>query len=264
MIDNAKQLTPIDQVRGSMQAMESQFRAALPPQIPVERFTRVVMTALQGNPDLVRAERSTLFEACVKAATDGLLPDGKEGALVTYNNRVVWMPMVQGILKKVRNSGELSSLGSQVFFKNDKFRFWIDAGGDHLEHEPLLLGDRGDAMGVYAVARTKDGASYIEVMTKQQVYDVRNVSRARGGPWSGPFEHEMWRKTAIRRLAKRLPMSTDLEQVITREDENFDFSKRDTAKAQQLSQLLAPKAPTEIEVPSELPAIAVQEPGADG
>ena len=59
---------------------ESQFAAALPAHMPVERFMRVVLTAAQNNPDLVRADRPSFFNACMKAAQDGLLPDGREGA----------------------------------------------------------------------------------------------------------------------------------------------------------------------------------------
>jgi recombination protein RecT len=209
--------------------MEAQFKLALPAYIPSEKFVRVVLTAVQGNPDLLSADRRSLYGACMKAAQDGLLPDGREAALVIFNTKngplVQYMPMFGGLLKKVRNSGELAAITAQVVRKNDKFRYWVDGDGEHLEHEPLMFGDRGEIIGVYALAKTKDGAVYIEVMTEEQVQDVRSVSRAKdSGPWSGRFADEMRRKTAIRRLSKRLPMATDLEAVFRRDDEIFDFN----------------------------------------
>ncbi len=123
---------------------ESEFRAAMPAHIPVERFTRVVTTAVVGNPDLLTADRRSLFESATKAAQDGLLPDGREGALVIYNTKVKldgkehwikkvqWMPMIAGILKKVRNSGELSTIVARVVYDGDKFRNWIDDSGEHI------------------------------------------------------------------------------------------------------------------------------------
>ncbi|TGQ26791.1 recombinase RecT, partial [Mesorhizobium sp. M4B.F.Ca.ET.214.01.1.1] len=72
----------IDVVRSQFANMNDQFKAALPAHIPVERFARVVMTAIQNKPELLSAPRKDLFNAAMKAAQDGLLPDGREGALV--------------------------------------------------------------------------------------------------------------------------------------------------------------------------------------
>ena len=225
MANEISKIKPIDEVRGSLAKMQDQFKMALPPQISPDKFVRVVMTAVGQNPGLLEANRQTLYASCMKAAQDGLLPDGREAALVMFGRDVAYMPMVGGILKKVRNSGELSTITSQIVCKNDRFRFWIDGDGEHIDHEPLMFGERGEAIGVYALAKTKDGAIYIEVMDKAQVMDVKGASRAKGGPWAGAFASEMWRKTAIRRLSKRLPMSTDLEAVIKRDDELYDLEK---------------------------------------
>lgn len=224
MSTEVEKVKPIEEVRGALSKMKDQFSAALPKQIDPEKFVRVVMTAVQNNQKLVTdATRQSLYSACMKCASDGLLPDGREAALVIFKGEVAYMPMVGGILKKVRNSGELSSITSQMVHKNDRFRFWIDVDGEHIDHEPLMFGDRGEAIGVYALAKTKDGAVYVEVLDKAQVLAIKNVSRAQDGPWKGAFEFEMWRKSAIRRLSKRLPMSTDLEAVIKRDDDFYDL-----------------------------------------
>ena len=226
-----KALSPIESVRQQLMGMEKQFRMALPPNIDPQRFIGIVLTALQRNPDLITADRKSFWNACMSAAADGLLPDNREAALVIYKSKgqpvVQYLPMVTGILKKVRNSGELATITSHIIFEKDKFSYWVDSKGEHLEHRPELFGDRGEPIGAYAIAQTKDGAFYIEVMSEDQIEAVRNVSRAKDfGPWSGPFRDEMKRKTVIRRLAKRLPMSTDVEQVIHRDDELYDFEPK--------------------------------------
>lgn len=220
----SKQLTPIEDIRNNLKVMEPQFKAALPPHISVDKFLRVAMTAIQTSPILLQKNRQSLFASCMKASQDGLLPDGKESALVPYKDNVQYIPMVAGILKKIRNSGELSSITSQIVHEKDSFRYWIDSEGEHLEHTPNIFSDRGNPIGVYALAKTKDNSVYIEVMTLDQINKVKKMSKAlESGPWSGPFEHEMWKKTAIRRLSKRLPMSTDLETVIRRDDELYEI-----------------------------------------
>jgi recombination protein RecT len=217
-----KTLSPLAAARSDVERMEGQFKLALPAHIPVERFARVVMTAVGSNPDLLRADRASLLEASLKAAQDGLLPDGRDGALVIYGQKVQWMPMIAGILKKVRNSGELLSISAYVAHEKDKF-FYRLGDDETIEHEPFLDGDPGKPRIVYAVAKTKDGGTYREVMTVGEVEKIRAVSKARNsGPWT-QWWGEMARKTVLRRLAKRLPMSTDLDDVIRRDDALYDF-----------------------------------------
>jgi len=199
--------------------MQPQFAAALPPHVPPARFVRVAMTAVQSNPELLQAERKTLFAACMRAAQDGLLPDGREGALVIFKGKVQWMPMIAGILKKVRQSGELLSIAAHVVHARDEFRYQL-GDEERVYHVPYLDGEPGEERLVYAIAKTRDGGVYREIMTVAEIEKVRAVSRAReGGPWS-TWWGEMAKKTVLRRLAKRLPMSTDADEVLRREDED--------------------------------------------
>lgn len=222
------QISPVQEIKATLQRMSDQFKNALPSHIPVDRFIRVAQTAILNNPELARAERRSLMSACTKAAEAGLLPDGKESALVTFRDKAgvpqaVFMPMTQGILKLVRNSGELKSITSHIVYKNDEFSFTIDESGEHLKHNPNFFGERGEPIGVYAMASLKDGGLYIEVMTKEQVMAVKNCARGKNSPWQGDFESEMWRKSAIKRLAKRLPLSTDLEIALKSDDDLYSL-----------------------------------------
>jgi len=223
--------------RQQWEAMSGGVAAALPPHIPVERFMRVVLTAVNGNADLMGADRTSLFEASMKAAQDGLLPDGRDGALVIFNTKVKdggrevwikkvqWMPMIGGILKKIRNSGELKTISAHVAYENDAFTY-ILGDEEKIEHAPAI-GDRGKPRLVYAIAHTKDGGIYREVMTIQDVEKVRAVSKTgASGPWKDWWE-EMARKTVLRRLAKRLPMSSDLDDLIRQDDSLYEFGEKE-------------------------------------
>ena len=224
--------TAVVEVRNAIEKMSPQFKAALPSHVPVERFVRTTLTAVQTNPRLLEADRRTLFAAATRAAQMGLLPDGREGAIVDFKGQCQFMPMLGGVLKLVRNSGELASIDAQIVYRNDKFTY--RPGIDMVpQHEPDWFGDRGEVIGVYAVAKMKDGAAYVEIMNRQQVDKVRSVSRAKdSGPWVQWWD-EMARKTAIRRLAKRLPLSTDLDGALAEDDELFMPPATETATAQQ-------------------------------
>lgn len=230
-----KETNPIVQIRAELKAMDDQFKSALPAHIPAERFARVVMTAIQNTPDLVLADRRSLWNAAMRAAQDGLLPDGREGAIVTYNTKVKvegkdvwikkaqWMPMVFGIMKKARNSGDIASITARVVYEGDKFRYWIDDDGEHVMYEPSDTPNSDVVRRVFAMAKTKAGEILVEPMTPAEVEKIRAVSRAKdNGPWV-EWWGEMAKKSAIRRLAKRLPMSSDLDDLIRRDDDLYDL-----------------------------------------
>lgn len=250
-VANTNTTAPAPTFNEQLDKMKGQVGAALPPHIPVERFMRVVLTAVRGNADLLNADRQSLFEACMKAAQDGLLPDSREGALVIFGKKVQWMPMIGGILKKVRNSGELVSIAAHVVYENDHFEYVL-GDEERIEHRPAMS-DRGKPVLVYAIAKTKDGGIYREVMTVDEVEKVRSVSRAKNsGPWSN-WWGEMAKKTVFRRLSKRLPMSSDLDDLIRREDELYDFGGRRSPADEFAGQAFQPVAnPLSDEVPEAI------------
>lgn len=225
----SNELTPIAAFRGTLEKMHSDLQSALPPQIPVDKFIRTTLTAVQMQPDLLGADRKSLLGSTMRAAQDGLLCDGREAALVIFNSRekgklVQYMPMVGGILKKIRNSGELASISAQVVYDKDHFEYEL-GDDERIVHKPFLGADRGKQIACYAIAKTKDGAIYREVMSVADVEKVRAASRAgKFGPWADWWD-EMAKKTVIRRLSKRLPSSADLDSVIKADDEAQGFTK---------------------------------------
>lgn len=209
-------------LRHELDNMSGQFKAALPAHIPVERFCRVLMTALQQNPDLVKCSRRSLWNAAMKCAQDGLLPDGREAALIPYGDEVQYIPMIAGIRKKVRNSGEIATWDAQVVRANDEFEF--ELGDDpFIKHKPSLDADPGSVVAAYSIAILKSGEKSREVMSITAIEKVRGRSRMKkGGPWFTDYD-EMCRKTVARRHSKVLPMSTDLDDLLRRDDDLYDM-----------------------------------------
>ena len=273
---------PLVVMKEQIEQRESEFARALPAHIPVERFKRVVLTAVQNNPDLLAADRQSFFNSCMRSAQDGLLPDGRDGAIVIYNTKekrdgrdvwvkkAQWMPMVFGILKKIRNSGELAAITARVVYAGDKFRYWVDDSGEHVEYEPADNPDTNVIRRVFAMAKTKDGELYVEPMTVDQIEKVRAVSRAKDtGPWKDWWD-QMAIKTVLRRLAKRLPMSSDLDDLIRRDDDLYDLRGAGDAEvkgprpslAAALDRLAAPSSrqePQMIEAAASEPASNAQD-----
>lgn len=224
--------------------MGEQFRAALPAHITTEKFQRVLVTAVSTNMDLLNCDQRSLFAAAMKAAQVGLLPDGKEAALVAFKDKVQFMPMVAGVLKLIRNSGQLKSITAEVIRENDEFELFVDENGKRFRHAPKWFSDRGKVIGVYAHAITTDGGVYIDVMSRDDVERIRSVSRSRDrGPWVDWWD-EMAKKTVIRRLAKYLPSSSDLDGI---EDDDLEPFAASVAPVQAERDI----TPTEDEPPRQ-------------
>lgn len=245
-MSQSQQVAVVDAFKRQMASQQEQFKAALPSHIPPERFVRVVQTAVITNPDLLNADRVSLLQSSMRAAQDGLLPDGREGALVVFKTKakdgswkamVQWMPMVFGILKKLNNAGEIDAIDAYLVHENDKEHFQYRIG---LDPEPIFApdwwSDRGAVVGVYAVARLKSGARVVEIMNRHEVEKVRAVSRAKdSGPWV-QWWGEMAKKTVLRRLSKRLPMSADIDAVMDR-DEEISAAEKEAVLAPQRNPL---------------------------
>ena len=217
-----KTLTAIQQVEGILTNME--FKSILPSHVNEEKFRQVVVTALQKNSDLLNLNRMSLYSACKECATDGLLPDGREAALVPFKGSVKYMPMVQGVTKMARNSGEIATIDAQVVYVNDEFSSWVDEKGAHFRHEKTRK-EKGAVLLTYAYAITKDGGFFFEEIDEEQMKAIQECSKGKNTPWNGPFKNEMRRKSALRKLCKyRIPSSSDIDTVIRRDDDFYDIN----------------------------------------
>ncbi|HEX6216714.1 MAG TPA: recombinase RecT, partial [Vicinamibacterales bacterium] len=235
--DTAVAERPISAVAAVCQTIKrpdfkEQLKQALPPGVDPDRFTRVVLTAIQQNPKIAEVEdRQSLYNAAVRAASDGLLPDGREGAFVEFSKKngdrwttaVQFMPMVAGVIKRLATAG--ITIDAQLVHTNDEFDQTLGDNAAILHKAPKLGQPRGDIIGAYAIARLSNGMVMREVMDKDQIEQVRAASKSKnGGPWTTWFG-EMARKTVIRRLAKRLPiLDARVADTVQSDDDLYDFA----------------------------------------
>jgi recombination protein RecT len=212
---------PLQVVRALLEQNREQIQRALPKHIPVDRFNREVETLVNINGEIAAVDRRSLVIACLQAAHDGLLPDRREGVILPYRDSktgqyiATWQPMVDGLLKRFRNSGQFRSVSSGVVREGEEFT------GEHIRHVP------GDATGkilkAYAIAHTKDGGVMVKVMSVAEINKRRAVSKAANGPMWRDWFPEAAQKTVLRALAKRLPSSSDLYELMRRDDDDEAF-----------------------------------------
>jgi recombination protein RecT len=211
---------PMVVLRDQFELRISELKTALPPHMSADRFIRVVMTAVQINQDLIACDRQTLWTASLRCAQDGLLPDGREAALVPFKNKVQYLPMYGGLLKKFRNSGQFKWIAAGIVYEGEVYEHYIDETGEHFKHIPGDETEGKKIRRVYALATTKDGGSFIADLPLNDINKRRNMSRTtrEDAPWK-QWPDEMMKKTAIRVLSKLLPMSSDIDALIRRDEE---------------------------------------------
>jgi len=213
-------MTELELLKTSITNLKDQLNPLLG--ADTDKFIQIAINHIAGHTqDLLKSDRNSLYTAINKAAQCRLFLDGQEATLVSYNGTVQMQSGYKGLLKMVRNSGELASINAGVVYEKDTFEYFVDEKGEHLKHMPTHGKDRGNPVQTYCIARIKGGNEpYIEVMSEEEVMACRKVSKAKTSPWDGPFADEMRKKTVIRRISKRLPMSTDLNMAIN--DEEFE------------------------------------------
>lgn len=124
------------------------------------------------------------------------------------------MPMVQGLVRLARNSGEIKTITSEVVYENDKFVYRI--GLDEMPlHEPDWFNDRGEPKGVWACIKLVNGEVISAILPKSKVMRIASKSRNQKqyDPKEGPYFDEWWKKTAIKNVLKYAPKSTELERL---------------------------------------------------
>lgn len=234
--------SPVEQVCRTIARADFKDRLAqaLPPGVDVERFTRVVLTAIQQNPQIANGDRASLYNAAIRAAADGLLPDGREGAFVIMAGKPQWMPMVAGIIKRLATAG--ITIDAQIVHEADEFEQTLGDDAAIRHRAPKLGTPRGEPLGAYAIAKLPNGMVMREVMDRDQIEQVRKASRsANAGPWQ-QWWTEMARKTVIRRLAKRLPiLDASVAESLQRDDDLMDYAagnagQQDTQPAAEVIQ----------------------------
>lgn len=203
---------PMVVFRERLQAREAELRAALTDITP-EQFIRAVMTSAAINPDILACSWNSVWLACMRACRDGLLPDGTDGAIVAYgknNPNAQWIPMYQGLMRRFRRSGQFKTIKADIVRQGEEFYHFTDENGEHFKHTP---GDSFTApiKKVYALATTKDGGFFLQVMLIEEIEKIRKMSRATrdDSPWKA-WPEQMMLKTVLRRLCKYLPSARDL------------------------------------------------------
>lgn len=202
--------------------MEPEIKKALPSFMNMERFTRIVLSALSTTPQLAGCTPKSFLGAMMTAAQLGMEVNTPLGQcyLIPYKNHGVDEVQFQlgykGLIDLAYRGGEVQTIQAHTVFENDEFEYEYGLE-PKLKHKPAKS-DRGAPVAYYAIFRTKSGGYSFEVMSVDDVRQHRDkFSKAanRGfSPWQTNFD-EMAKKTVLKQALKYAPMSTDTARSIS-------------------------------------------------
>lgn len=200
-----------------------QVARALPSHLSTERFTRIALTLVRQNPQLLECSQQSVLGALMLAAQHGLEPGplGLSYIIPRWNKNTrtkeaQFQIGYRGYLELARRSGDIAMIDAEVVREHDDFDY--EKGlQPRLRHVPAD-GDRGRVVKVWAAATFVNGGSAFKVLTVDDVESYRKRSQSPNqGPWTTDWE-QMAIKTALRRLSTFLPLSAEGQMVISADE----------------------------------------------
>lgn len=196
--------------------MEPEYAKTLPVDVDPKKFIRVAQTAIKMTSGIDGVDRNSVFSALAQASQDGLLIDGKEAAIIPFKGKATYIPMVQGMLKRMRQHSEFASISHGIVYQEEinQGRFeYVKGDKEFLRHEPLTLGEKkGDIVGAYAVLTTKSGEKFRAVMDIEAIN--KRLSKGNNSPAKREWREEFIIKTVLKQLYKIAPNSGDETGVL--------------------------------------------------
>lgn len=232
-IARAAETAPVAAPRGKtlkdyIEMKKDDIASALPSVITQERFSTIVVTALNTNPKLRECTPMSFVGAMMTAAQLGCevnTPLGQAYLIPRWNSKknsteCQFQLGYKGLIDLAYRSGEVSTIAAHVVYENDEFEYELGLE-PVLKHKPAKS-NRGDPAYVYATFHTKDGGYGFEVMSMEDVREHARkfsdaVKNGKFSPWTTNFE-EMAKKTVLKRVLKYAPMKTDFARALAADE----------------------------------------------
>jgi recombination protein RecT len=214
-----------------------------------ERMMRVVANAIRTTPKLQQCEPISFLGALMQCASLGLEPNTILGHayLIPFDKtldrgksterKITEVQLVvgyKGLIDLARRSGHITSIHAGIHYSDDATTggLWEYEEGT----EAKLRHRNGDMAGkkqhAYAIAKFKDGGHAYVVLPWSHVMRIRDGSQGyqtakkynklKDTPWVA-HEDAMAKKTAIRALAKYLPLSVEFADAMTVDEQSLNY-----------------------------------------
>tara|TARA_Y100001951_G_scaffold105377_1_gene122755 strand:+ start:9264 stop:10217 length:954 start_codon:yes stop_codon:yes gene_type:complete len=160
------------------------------------------MKTANNNPNSVHL-------AMINVASTGLTlnPANAYAYLVPRDGSIMLDISYKGLIKIATDSGSILWARADIVYSEDTFVYHGPANMPEHQADPFAQ-NRGEIVGAYCIAKTKDGDILTEVMPMAEIAKIRDKSmsyaKGKSSPWKDWFE-QMAKKAVIKRACKTWP-----------------------------------------------------------
>lgn len=235
-----------------MEGMASRLASVATKHLTPEKLLKMIGVQMQRVPKLGNCTPISVLDCAMTCSELGLAPGVLGDAyLVPYKETCTLVIGYRGLLKLARRSGHLSTIQAEVVREGDEFqyRLGMEAALNHIPKSE----DGAKMTHVWAMAKFRDGSFQFVVLRATEVEAIRKRSKAgNNGPWVTDTG-EMWKKTALRRLCKMLPLTAEIEQAIATADKTeFNFEDLGIAIGGDPAGAALPEAPSATSIAADV------------
>jgi recombination protein RecT len=248
--------------RISSEAFTSEIAKVLPKHITPERMARAAATAINRTPLLAECDQASFFLAMMSLSQWGLEPDGRNAHLIPFRNNkkgIVECQLIidyKGLVELIERSGLVSKIHADKVCENDDFVYDC---GDVRRHAIDFRKPRGAVFAYYAIIEKKDGSRKCEVMSVDEVSDIRKRSRsANNGPWVTDFD-EMAKKTVFKRASKWVSLSAEIREAIQHDDKDYVIDAPSRPTQTNAALMAAIQSPPEAPIENAIVSVEIDD-----
>lgn len=187
---------------------------ALPNAMSPQRFARVLLNAVNHQPNLLQCDSYSLLAAGMQCAALGLEPNTplQHCYLIPFDSKkgfqVQFILGYRGIIDLALRNNRVHSVEARPVFEKDEFE--IDQGSaKKLVHVPYLDGNPGAIRFYYGISHFANGGYTFRPVPLWEIDEHREASKAKNSPAWSNWERAMSLKTCVRILAPFIPLSPE-------------------------------------------------------
>ena len=180
--------------------------------ISPSQFKNIVINEVKKSKEMQDAflyNPASLFASILLCAELGLNPSNDIGEFyfIPFGKKITPILGYKGVISLLLRSGEIKKIWSEIVYDEDDFEFELGLE-PKLSHLPNLERTNNNIKYVYAVAKLTNGETMFKVMSKKEILDIVNMSKASNPLYKNSSKDPqgwMFRKTVIKQLSKTLP-----------------------------------------------------------
>jgi len=181
-----------------------------------------IRNIISGDRKILSMPPEVISDAILKAMIpDKSLSFYKDVYFIPYGNQLNVEFSHNFLSKLAYKSGKIKKIETLLVFGGDEVT--VDENGLHYKINPF--DQSGEFKGILVLVKLSNGETIHNFVTRQHIENARNASRSKNnGPWK-TWYYEMAKKVAIKNTFKSLDISQEVEEAISIDNENTDFSQ---------------------------------------